>query len=240
MTTFVLVHGAWHGGWCWSRVARILRAQGHEIYTPSLPGMGEHAHLLNRQITLDTQIDDVVALFESYDIDNAVLVGHSFGGLIVTGVADRLHGSRRVARMVYLDALVPRDGEGWFSFHNPERTASFHKSARDTGNNLFLPAPAPEVFGVGADDAAWVAAHLTPHPYGTYLTALALPHLAQDKGAASLQRTYVDCVKPFYSDFNGLKARLKADAAWKYVEIQTGHDAMVTAPEELAALLAVD
>jgi pimeloyl-ACP methyl ester carboxylesterase len=240
MTTFVLVHGAWHGGWCWSRVARVLRAQGHEVYTPSLPGMGEHAHLLSRQITLDTQIDDVVALFESCDLDHAVLAGHSFGGLIVTGVADRLHGSRRVARMVYVDALVPKDGEGWFSFHNAERMASFHTSARDAGNNLFLPAPDPAVFGVGPDDAAWVAAHLTPHPYGTYLTALSLPNLAQGKGAAGLQRTYIDCVKPFYSDFNGLKTRLKADPAWKYVEIQTGHDAMVTAPKELAALLAAD
>jgi pimeloyl-ACP methyl ester carboxylesterase len=240
MTAYVLVHGAWHGGWCWSRVAPLLRARGHEVYAPSLAGMGEHAHLLNRQITLDTQIDDVVALFESYEIEHAVLVGHSFGGLIITGVADRLHGSNRIDRLVYLDALVPLHGEGWSSFHKPDRVESFHKSAREAGANLFLPAPEPAVFGVtGPEDAAWVKAHMTPHPYGTYLSALNLPNLAQGKGAASLPRTYIDCVAPFYSDFNGLKARLKADPAWKYVEIQTGHDAMVTAPAELAALIAV-
>lgn len=208
------------------------------MHTPTLPGMGEHAHLLNRQITLDTHVEDVVAYFESFDISNATLVGHSYGGLIVTGAADRLHGSGRVARVVYLDALVPADGEGWYSFHKPERMQSFHDSARDAGMSLFLPAPDPAVFGVEPQDMAWVAQRLTPHPYGCYLTALDLPNLAQGKGAAGVPRTYIDCVRPFYSDFNGLKARLKADAAWKYIEIETGHDAMLSAPQRLAALLA--
>jgi pimeloyl-ACP methyl ester carboxylesterase len=237
MSVFVLVHGAYHGGWCWSRVVPHLRAAGHEVHTPTLAGMGEHAHLLSRQITLDTQVDGVTAHIESYELDDVVLVGHSFGGLIITGVADRLHGSGRITRLVYLDALVPEHGQGWYSFHDAERSRSLHKTAREAGNGMFLPPPDAAIFGVGAEDMAWVTRRLTPHPYGTYLTPLALPNLVQGKGAAALPRIYIDCVKPFYSDFNGLKARLKADSAWKYIEMQTGHDAMVSAPAELAALL---
>ena len=237
MSTYVLIHGAWHGGWCWSRVAPRLRALGHDVHAPSLAGMGEHAHLLNRQITVDTQVEGVVAYMESCELEKPVLVGHSYGGLIITGVADRLHGTGHLSRLVYVDALVPREGEGWQSFHKPERIESFHKSARDAGG-LFLPAPAdPAVFGVGPEDAPWVARHMTPHPYGCYLSMMSLPNLAKGKGAASLPRTYIDCVQPVYSDFNGLKARLRADPGFKYVEIRTGHDAMVSAPGELTNLL---
>jgi pimeloyl-ACP methyl ester carboxylesterase len=237
MSTFVLVHGAYHGGWCWSRVVPHLRTAGHEVHAPTLAGMGEHAHLLNRQITLDTQVDGITAYIESYELEDIVLVGHSFGGLIITGVADRLQGTNRLVRLVYLDALVPGNGQGWYSFHNAERTQSLHRIAHEAGNDMFLPPPDAAIFGVGPEDMEWVARRLTPHPYGTYLAPLALPNLAQGKGAAALPRTYIDCVKPLYSDFNGLKAKLRADAAWKYIEMQTGHDAMVSAPEELAALL---
>jgi pimeloyl-ACP methyl ester carboxylesterase len=237
MSTYLLIHGAWHGGWCWSRVAPRLRALGHEVYAPSLPGMGEHAHMLNRQITVDTQVEDVVALIQSRELEDVVLVGHSYGGLIITGVADRLHATRRLARLIYVDALVPRDGEGWQTFHKPERIESFHKSARDAAG-LFLPAPAdPGVFGVGPEDIPWLARHFTPHPYGCYLSMMSLPNLAKGQGAASLPRSYIDCVQPRYSDFNGLKPRLKADPAFQYVEIKTGHDAMVSAPAELVELL---
>ena len=115
MSTYVLIHGAWHGGWCWSRVAKLLRAQGHEVHTPTLAGMGEHAHLASKQITLDTHIEDVVNYIESYELTDVVLAGHSYGCAIITAAADRLDGSGRIARMVYLDGAVPRDGDGWFT-----------------------------------------------------------------------------------------------------------------------------
>jgi len=238
MSTYVLVHGAWHGGWCWQRVAALLRAQGHEVLTPSLAGMGEHAHLLSPQITLETHVTDIVNLCKRYEVRHAVLVGHSYGGMIVTGAADRLHGTDHIARLVYLDALVPEHGQGWPDFNKPDQIAARHYAARDAGLGLALPTAQASAFGISdAGDLAWVDRNLKPHPYGTYLSTLALPELAKGGGAAALPRTYIDCTAPFYSDFNGLKARLKNDKKWKYLELTTSHDAMVTAPKELTALL---
>jgi pimeloyl-ACP methyl ester carboxylesterase len=237
MTTFVLIHGAYHGGWCWSRVAQRLRAQGHAVHTPTLAGMGEHAHLLSRQITLDTHVQDVVSFIESEELKEVVLVGHSYGGLIITGAADRLDGSGALARLVYLDALAPQDGNYWSDFNAPAAAEARHASARKAGG-LFLPVPDAAIFGLtDPADIAWGNRRLRPHPYGCYTSQLRLPNLAAGRGAASLPRTYIDCVEPFYSDFNGLKPRLKADPSWKYVEIRTGHNAMMSAPAELTRLL---
>jgi pimeloyl-ACP methyl ester carboxylesterase len=238
MKTFILVHGAWHGGWCWQRVAPILRLRGHEVLTPSLSGMGEHAHMLSAQITLETHVQDIVNLCERNEVKNAVLVGHSYGGLIITGAADRLHGSGRVTSMVYVDALVPESGQRWSDFHEPEKIAARHADGRGPGAGLFMTTPKAAVFGIpDTADQAWVDRNLRPHPYGTYLSTLSLPHLASGGGAAALPRTYIDCTTPLYSDFDGLKGRLKADKRWNYVELATGHDAMVTAPTELAKIL---
>lgn len=237
MSTFVLIHGAWHGGWCWSRVATLLRAHGHEVHTPTLSGMGEHAHLASKQITLDTHIEDVVSYIESYELTGVVLAGHSYGCAIVTAAADRLEGAGRIARMVYLDGSVPRDGDGWFSTSKPEQFAARHQAAQDAGG-IFIPPPPAAGFGLSdPDDIAWVTRRLRPHPYGCYLSTLRLPNLTAGRGINLLPRTYIDCTAPFYSDFNGTKGRVKADAGWKYVTIETGHDAMVSAPQELAKLL---
>ena len=239
MSTFVLVHGAYHGAWCWSRVSALLRAEGHAVHAPTLAGMGEHAHLLSRQITLDTHVDDLTGHIESEELTDVVLVGHSYGGLIVTGAADRLEGSGAIQRLVYLDALVPQDGTRWSDFHTPQAAAARHASAKPSGG-LFMPAPDASIFGVSdAADLAWVNRRLCAHPYGCYLSRMELPALARGGGALALPRTYIDCTQPFYSDFNGLKLRLKADSAWNYVELATGHNAMVSAPAELVRLLTV-
>ena len=237
MSTYVLIHGAWHGGWCWGRVAPLLRAQGHQVHTPTLAGMGEHAHLASKQITLDTHVEDVVSYLEAWELTGVVLVGHSYGCPIITWVADRLDGSGRIARLIYLDGAVPKDGDGWFSSNKPEQIAARHKAARDSGG-LTIPAPDAAAFGLSDPaDIAWVSRRLRPHPYGCYLSTQRLPNLTQGRGIKVLPRTYIDCVQPFYSDFNGTKERVKADPGWKYVTIETGHDAMVSAPEELAKLL---
>jgi pimeloyl-ACP methyl ester carboxylesterase len=238
MSTYILVHGAWHGGWCWQRVAPFLRAQGHEVLTPSLSGMGEHAHMISPQITLETHVQDIANLCKRYEVKDAVLVGHSYGGVPITGAADRLHGAGHVARLVYLDALVPEDGWAWSSFHKPEQIAARHASARGAGLGVALPVPEAKAFGIeNAADLAWVDRNLRPHPYGTYLSTIALPELAKGGGAAALPRTYIDCTTPFYSDFNGTKQKIKADKKWKYVELPTCHDSMVTMPKETAELL---
>ena len=237
MSTYVLIHGAWHGGWCWGRVAPLLRAQGHDVHTPTLAGMAEHAHLASKQITLDTHVEDVVSYLEAWELTDVVLVGHSYGCPIITWVADRLDGSGRIARLIYLDGAVPKDGDGWFSSNKPEQLAARNKAARDSGG-LTIPAPDAVAFGLSDPaDIAWVSRRLRPHPYGCYLSTMRLPNLVQGRGINLLPRTYIDCVEPFYSDFAGTKQRVKADPGWKYVEIKTGHDAMVSAPGELAELL---
>jgi pimeloyl-ACP methyl ester carboxylesterase len=238
MTTFVLVHGAWHGGWCWRDVAAPLREQGHTVFTPSLSGMGEHSHTLShlpgKTITLDTHVADIVSLIEIEALHDVVLVGHSYGGLIITGVAEALRETHALARLIYVDALVPRDGEGWAAFHTPEQIVARHASAKGAGDGQVLPAPDASVFGIeDAAQRAWVQRSLRPHPYGAYLSALTLPTDA----AAKLPRLYIDCVKPFYSNFNGLKPRLQADVAWQYVSVEAGHDIMVSNPAALVKIL---
>jgi pimeloyl-ACP methyl ester carboxylesterase len=186
MTTFVLIHGAYHGGWCWSRVASRLRAKGHDVHRPTLAGMGEHAHLLSRQITLDTHVDDVVSHIETEELENVLLVGHSYGGLIITGAADRLDGSGKIASLVYLDALAPVDGSRWSDFNLPAAAEARHASAKKAGG-LFMPPPDAAMFGLtDAADIAWGNRRLRPHPYGCYQSFLRLPNLAAGRGAARL------------------------------------------------------
>jgi pimeloyl-ACP methyl ester carboxylesterase len=180
----------------------------------------------------------VVNVCKRYEVKDAVLVGHSYGGMMITGAADRLHGTDHLAKLIYLDATVPHDGWRWSDSHKPEQIAARHAAGRGPGMGLCLPVPEAAAFGVtDKEDLAWVDRNLRPHPYGTYLSSLSLPELAKDGGAAALPRIYIDCTKPFYSDFNGLKGRLKADKSWKYIELATCHDAMVTMPKEVAELL---
>jgi pimeloyl-ACP methyl ester carboxylesterase len=246
MSNFVLVHGAWHGGWCWRNVAEPLLAAEHGVFAPSLCGMGEHAHHLRliegARITLQTHVQDIASLIESHDLCDVVLVGHSYGGLIITGAFDALLESGRITRLVYVDALVPRPGDAWHHFHTAQARAARDTAALAAGGQV-LPVPDAAIFGL-EDPAqrAWVQSRLTPHPYGCYTSALALPNLARlharfPGGALPVARQYIDCVKPFYSDFGGLKQRLAADPHWDYVRIETGHDIMVSEPEGLAQLL---
>ncbi len=145
MATYVLVHGACHGGWCWRRVAELLRAAGHEVFAPTLTGLGDRAHLAHRGIDLDTHIQDVAAVLTYEELREVVLVGHSYAGLVITGVAERA--ANRLAQLVYLDAAVPRDGEAGLDLFAPEEVAAMRavKAALDpTGtlnpNALFPPA----------------------------------------------------------------------------------------------------
>ena len=163
MATYVLVHGAWHGGWCWKRVAPLLRAAGHEVYTytPTLTGLGERAHLLSRDIDLDTHITDIVNVLAYEELTDVVLVGHSYGGMVIAGVADRV--PERVAHLVYLDAFVPRDGQAVHDIFSPEFAAHLQALALAEGDGWRIPAPPAASYGVtAAADLAWVAAKTSP------------------------------------------------------------------------------
>ena len=230
--TFVLVHGAWHGGWCWSRVADRLRAAGHRVFTPTCTGLGERAHLLSRDITLDTFVADGVGLVEAEELDDIVLVGHSFGGLTVSGVAD--HMPDRIRHLVYLDAALVQSGACAFDALPPAIVAARREAAEASSGGLSLPCPPPSAFGVlDTADAAWLTRRLSPHPFSTFVSPLSI----RNPLGNGVARTYVACTAPVYAPLNGVKAWVRAQSGWGWREMDAGHDAMVSAPDIVARLL---
>lgn len=229
MSDVVLVHGAWHGAWCWRRLLPLLQAQGHRVFAVSLTGVGERAHLHAQDITLDTHIQDGVAVIEAEELEGCVLVGHSYAGMVVTGIADRCPG--RVGRLVYLDAVVPRPGDAWSTGHSEAIRSERRARIAELG---LLPPPDPAIFGLEGADRDWVARHLTPQPGGVYDAPLAFDEARWRR----FPRTFVDCTHPALPSMAGMRARVRAMGDWTVVEIATGHDPMVSAPEALAAALA--
>jgi pimeloyl-ACP methyl ester carboxylesterase len=231
--TFVLVHGIWHGGWCWRRVAEMLAARGHRVTTPTHTGLGERSHLLTASITLDTFVEDVVNHLKWEDLSEVVLVGHSFGGAPISGAADRV--PERIARLIYLDAAIMENGETWFGLLPPDIVADRTKLAEEFSGGLSLPPAAPESFGVtDPEDAAWLAPRLTPHPLATLATPLRLEHPCGN----GLPARYVTCTSPAYRPAAMCRQRAE-DRGWPVTPLESGHDAMVSHPEATAALLEI-
>jgi len=227
--TYVLVHGAWHGGWCWAKVARLLRDAAQEVYTPTLTGLGERAHLARPEVDLETHIQDVVAVLESEELRGVTLVGHSYAGMVITGVAARVSG--RIAHLVYLDAFLPETGKCALDYLG-ERGHMLRESVANHGEGWKIPPLPPERFGVSSQrDTEWLNKHLTPQPFKTFEQPL--PAAGGDK----LKRTYVYCSKPATGTFDQFAERLRDDRKWTFHDVKTGHDAMVTAPGEIAKIL---
>ncbi len=227
---FVLVHGAWHGGWCWRPVAQRLRAAGHEVFAPTLTGLGERAHLLRSDTGLDTCIEDVCALLLAEELEHVVLVGHSFGGLVITGVADRLPG--HLQQLVYLDAMVGEHGQSALSLLPPEVRRERERTIDAEGLRMAI--PAPSAFGV-SDPAqqAWLQRRLTPHPLKAYADPLLLAHPPGN----GLPKTYIAVTDPWYAPLAAVRAAVRDQPDWDYRELAAGHDAMLTSADALAALL---
>lgn len=228
MSDFVLVHGAWHGAWCWRRIVAPLWAAGHRAFTVTLTGSGERAHLLAPTISLQTHIADVANVIEAEELHDAILVGHSYAGMVITGVADRL--AARLKHLVYVDAVVPHTGESWSSSHSDETRSQRRQAIADTG---VIPAPDPAVFGLAGADHAWVARRQTPHPGGVYDETL---HFDAARMAA-LSKTFVDCTAPALATIAVSRVRVRSEPGWRVVEVATGHDAMVSAPAALLDVL---
>jgi pimeloyl-ACP methyl ester carboxylesterase len=227
--TFVLVHGAWHGGWCWDRVAAPLRRAGHAVHAPTLTGLSERAHLLSPLVGLDTHVEDVVRLLDVLDLRDVVLVGHSYAGQVVTAVADRR--PERLAGRIHLDAFVGEDGESARSLLPETVEHHWSTAAAEQGHGWLVPVRSLAVLGVeDPDDVAWLAPRLTPHPWKTYTDPLRLAGAGTTVPAAFVECT--DWMRVF---------RVQAERAqafgWPVVQLATGHEAMVTAPEELAEIL---
>jgi pimeloyl-ACP methyl ester carboxylesterase len=228
MATFVLVHGSMHGGWCWKRVVPLLRAAGHEVVTPTLTGLGERVHLAHPGIDLDTHIQDVLGILEYEDLDRVVLVGHSYGAMVITGVADRV--PERIAHLVYLDGPIAGEGQALLDFYPPDEQAARRTRVDAEGEGWQLPPVDPTAFGItAAADAAWVRARLVPQPFGTLTQPF---RLANPTGFAG-PKTFIACA--VWRD--AMIERVRGEDGWRYRELATGHDAMITAPRELTDLL---
>ncbi|MDX2224964.1 MAG: alpha/beta hydrolase family protein [Rhodospirillaceae bacterium] len=231
--TFVLIHGAWHGGWCWRPVRRLLQAAGHEVFAPTLTGLGERVHLRSPSINVETHVQDIANLIEWEELARVVLVGHSYGGVIVSGVCDRM--KDRVAHAVYLDAIVPRDGDTVL----PGGTAEAARARFGELQDGYLAAPPdPKGFGIGADMAAeraWVLRRLTPHLLGTWTQPVRLPN----GGSDGVPRTFIYCSDKPGASAEAERARLarfRDDPTWTYRELPCGHNSMVILPRETADL----
>jgi pimeloyl-ACP methyl ester carboxylesterase len=203
---------------------------GHEVYTPTLTGLGERVHLASPEIDLTTHIQDVVNVLEYEDLQEVVLVGHSYGGMVIAGVADRT--APRIAHLVYLDAFVPRDGEGVFD-HFGDRGAASQEGARARGDGWRLPPPAEEalITMAGTADLPWLTRHLTSQPLKTFQEPI---HFATPT-LSGIPATYIRCTDHPLPIFGESVLRAKS-AGWPFRELATGHDAMVTMPRELADL----
>lgn len=240
MANYVLVHGAWHGGWCWRNVVAALTAAGHRAHAVTLTGLGERSHLMSASITLETHIADVIAAIEAEEMDRVVLAVHSYAGMIGTALADRL--PHRLAHLVYVDAVVPRPGESWSSTHAAATREGRLAAARTTPDFSFPP-PDPAVFGLTGAELEWVRRRQTPHPGHTYEATLDF----DPTRVAALPRTFVNCVQPALATIDAIRPRLKDPQFWngawlggggvEIVELPTGHDPMVSSPGVLAQLL---
>lgn len=226
MTAFVLLHGAWHGGWAWQRVAPALRSAGHEVFAPTLTGLSDRAHLLSPAVGLGTHVQDVVGLLEAHDLGDVVLVGHSYAGQVVTGVADRV--PERLAKRVYLDAFAGRDGEAAIDLLPEQVAGHYRESVAGPGFGWLVPVRSLTVLGVTDEaDLAWLGPRLTPQPWLTYTEPLRLTGAGERVPAEFVECT--DWMRVFRAH-----AERAVSRGWPVHEIATGHEAMVTAPGELA------
>jgi pimeloyl-ACP methyl ester carboxylesterase len=234
MATFVIVHGAWSGGHAWRWVRPLLRAAGHEVFTPALTGLGERSHLASAQVDLDTHIQDVLGVLEFEDLDQVVLVGHSSGGMVITGVADRA--PQRLAQLVYLDAEVPTDGQCEFDLLAPEERAGYQQAATTNGQGWQIPPPVPAPLPEDLDaKLRWAMSRMVPQPIKTFTQPL---RLANPPGAG-VARTYILCTEGKEDQqLPGYVQRVRSDPGWRFIELAAGHGAHVTAPQQLADLLA--
>jgi len=227
--TFVLVHGTWHGGWCWRRVADALESKGHKVYAPSLTGVADRSHLLTKDVNLTTHAGDIANLIKWEDLKDVVLVGHSSAGFVITAAAEQI--GPQVASIVYLDAFVPQPGDSLISLANPgPRKALEEAVAR--GDLTAKPVPAA-AFNVNEKDRAWVDAKCTPHPLAAVEQKLA----ASGARETIARKTYIRA-KGFNSPvFDATLEKMKTTPGWKTYEVASGHDVMIDMPDRLVEIL---
>ena len=228
--TYVLVHGAWHGSWCWKRVRTGLWDTGHQVFTPTLTGLGERSHLNSATVDLSTHVADVVNLLRWEDLSDVILCGHSYGGAVIRGVADRA--PDRIRTLVYLDAFVPEDGESVFDLLEPERAQHMRMQALMAGGGWSVPPIPAEHFNVNVRDADWVNAQCTPQSITSFEERIKLNRLP----SGSHESIHIFATGWDNSPFRSAHARAKAKR-WQTRKIACGHEVMLDLPSELTDLL---
>ena len=226
MAIFVVAHGAWSAGWAWRKMHPPMRAAGHEMWTPTMTGLGERGHLGSEAVDLETHIADMQAVLEFEDLRDVVLVGHSYGGIVATAVADRARD--RVARLVYLDAFVPEDGQSLLDLVSGATREAMRAAARDEGDGWLVP-PNPIPDDTSDADAEWIRQRRMPHPLAAFEAPLRMP-----RRAIGQPRSYIYCTRAAPGDpFRRFADRARASPGWTCHELDASHSPHVTAPERL-------
>jgi len=228
--TFLLCHGAWGGGWSWKKMHPLMQAAGHRLLAPNYTGLGDRIHLANPEVGLETHIQDIVNVIKYEDLRDVVLLGHSYGGMVATGVADRAR--EFIRQMIYLDAFVPRDGQSLLDLLPQSEQQRMRDGAAAGGGWRIPPNPTPP--DTPPEDIEWLNARRADMPLKCFETKLKLTH-----GETNLPRRYIYCSRKEAGKdpFAQFATRLKNDPAWRYFEIDASHSPNVTAPEALIALL---
>jgi pimeloyl-ACP methyl ester carboxylesterase len=230
MANILIIHGAWSAGWAWKKMRPLLRERGHDVFTPTCTGLGERAHQANLAVDLDAHIADMLAVMQFEDLHDVVLVGHSYGGMVATGVADRA--AARIAQLVYLDAFVPGDGQCLFDLVPAAARANNLEAVRSRGDGWRIPAnPMPP--DTDAADVVWATPLRQPMPLKCFETPV---HL---QGAVTaLPRSYIYCGRSAPGDvFRPFAERARTSSDWQYFELDASHNPHITMPETLAELL---
>ena len=228
---FLLIHGAWHGGWVWNEISDILRYQRYSVSTPTLTGLGEKKHLLSSKITIETFIEDVVNHIIFENLNNIILVGHSFAGSVISGVADRL--KDRIQKLIYFDAMILTDGQKPFDITPKETVEQRIELAKKFGNNISIPAPSADAFGVfDIKKSLLLEEKLTPHPLSAFQSKLVL----KNEVGNGIPLSYIFCTKPVYKSLESSREVVRK-MKWPIFELNAGHDAMLTHPKETLNLL---
>jgi pimeloyl-ACP methyl ester carboxylesterase len=230
MATFVVAHGAWSSGWAWKKMRPLMQERGHALFTPSYTGQGERAHLAHPGIDLDTHITDVLNLLHYEDLCDVVLLGHSYGGMVATGVADQA--ADRVSQIIYLDAFVPRNGQSALSLQSEEAGVRLREAVRTQGDGWRIPAnPMPP--DTSLQDVAWATPKRVMQPFKTFEQAIVLTG-----AAATLPTAYIYCTRPGPGDvFRQFADRARTEPGWRYREMDASHNPHITAPGELMHIL---
>jgi pimeloyl-ACP methyl ester carboxylesterase len=229
---FVLVHGAWGGGWNWRYTTDRLLAQGRRVYAPSLTGLGDRAHLMSREVNLSTHIADILGIIESYELENIVLTGHSYGGMVISGVAAQA--ANKIKTIVYLDAFVPENGQSALGLMAPDRRAMFEAKAVEHGDGWRIPPIPASVWGLeDPEQAAWLDRRSSDQPLAAMVEGVALTGDEAKIG----KRVYIRATGYEPSPFTQFSDKLADDPGWEYHAIDGRHFLNVSHPEEVTAIL---